>query len=224
MTFMSCMNWTFASIGSYPIRLFLPLVAVALLPSLTAVSGEVCGCPWTTGVSGGQRSYEDKTCQADVETIDDLWYGIWPFVPFTWMMKQRDPPPFSPRRSMQVDDAIVSTDGLISANEESPMDKSTTLTGGMRFLHHRFNVTLNRSVITEAEVYSDAWTCTAYIVDLARDPIVSCDWHYSYPVAQSVNSPAAPSASLPVPLAQSASVYFPTGRDLLNMRVWGATI
>ena len=177
---------------------------------------------WATGIAGGQRSYDDPTCRAEVETLDDQWFGLWPYSgrPFS----RRAPPPFSPRRGVQVDDALVSTDELISWDEESPMDKSLTVTGGIRFLHQRFDAHLGRSVMEAAEVYADAWTC-AIFVDL-RSLVADCDWHYSYPVGRPVNVtvPTAPSSSLPWPLVQSASVHFPGARADLNMRLWGSTV
>ena len=176
-----------------------------------------------TGVGGGQRSYNDTTCQADIETLSDLWFGLWPKQygeNGTWLSSSSLP--FSPRRSVVVDDALVSTDELVGA-EESPLDKSVSVAGGIRYISHRFDPVANRSVITAAEMYADVWSCTLLITSY-RPFQVECDWHYSFPQGQiAFTTPPAPSGSLPVPLASAASALFPTGRDLLNMRVGGAT-
>ena len=176
---------------------------------------------WATGIAGGQVSYDDPKCQADVVTLNDVWYGVWPYSNPLGRFTLRGSAPFSPRRSMQQDDALLSTDELVSVDEESPMDKSLTLTGGIRFLRHQFDAALNRSRMTEAELYADAWTCALFVN--VTNLLTGCDWRYTYPVGVNSAAPASPSASLPLPLTQSASVYFPTGRDLLNMRLWGAT-
>ena len=176
-----------------------------------------------TGVGGGQQSYNDTTCQAEIVTLDDLWFGLWPGYygdDRTWMLDA--PLPFEPRRSVLLDDALMSTDELYSA-EESPLDKSVSVAGGIRYTSHRFDPIANRSIVTAAEMYSDVWTCQLLIEDY-RTLNVSCNWHYSYPDGRTVFASApAPSGSLPFPLTHTASALFPAGRDLLNMRIGGAT-
>ena len=176
-----------------------------------------------TGIGGGQLSYNDSSCQAPIETLDDLWFGVWPDQygdDGLWHYSGRLP--FAARRSVQLDDALVSTDEL-AGEEESPIDKSLTVAGGIAYLSHRFDPEANRSLITAATMYADAWSCTLLIASF--DPIlVECDWHYSYPFGLAgLTAQPAPSASLPVPLASAASVLFPSGRDLLNLRVGGGT-
>ena len=180
-----------------------------------------------TGIGGGQRSYDDPTCTAPIQTLDDLWFSFWPYYTYNWTQSARLP--FLPRRSAALDDALVSTDEMASY-DESPIDKSVTVAGGIAYTQHRFDAATNRSVITRAQLYADAWSCLLVIDYVPCAPplvcpfVITCDWHYSYPLGRlNVQQPAAPSGSLPLPLASSASALFPTGRDLLNMRVGGGT-
>ena len=174
-----------------------------------------------TGIGGGQRSYEDSTCQQGIETLSDLWFGFWPYYSNRGWHKS-DPLPFAARRSVMLDDALVSTDELVAVVEESPVDKTVSVAGGIRYLSHRFDLVANRSFITAAQMHADAWTCALFLTHLTVAFRAQCDWHYSYPDGRPDSpAPPAPSASLPFPLTSTASVLFPTGRDLLNMRVGG---
>ena len=175
-----------------------------------------------TAVGGGQLSYNDTTCQADIVTLSDLWFGLWPDYYDGGRWFPSAPLPFSPRRSAVLDDALVSTDELFG-EDESPVDKSVSVAGGIRYLSHRYDPLSNRSFITAAELYADVWSCSLFFP--SRNPYrMACDWHYSYPGGRAdITDSPAPSGSLPVPLTSAASVLFPTGRDLLNMRIGGAT-
>ena len=176
---------------------------------------------WVTGVVGGQLSYEDDTCQAPIVTVNEAWYGRWPYDMYPW--QQGRPAPFSARRSMVVDDALVSEDDQLKVWET--LDKSVSLVGGIRYIDHRYDAALNRSITTKAEVYADAWSCTVWPMWLGWYTRVDCDWHYSFPFAlvSSNSSDYAPSGSFPLPIAHSASALHPVGAYLINMRIGGVT-
>ena len=177
---------------------------------------------WVTGLVGGQLSYNDtERCAAPVVTTNEAWYGRWPYDMFPW--KRGRDAPFSPRRSMVVEDALVSEDDQLKV--WMPLDKSATVAGGVRYTGHRWDASRNASVMTGAELYADAWSCTLWPVWESHFTEVDCDWAASFPFAQWQNNASdyAPSGSLPLPIAHSASALFPMGGDLLNMRIGGAT-
>ena len=175
-----------------------------------------------TGVVGGQLSYEDLTCQAPIVTVREAWYGRWPYAQFAWTRGMDAP--FSARRSMVVDDAIVSEDDQLRVYAN--LDKTATLVGGVRYLDHRYDPVLNRSITTRAEVYADAWSCTVWPMWVQGSTRADCDWLYTFPFARGeadLTADYAPSGSLPLPIAHSASALHPTGGYLINMRIGGAT-
>ena len=175
-----------------------------------------------TGIAGGQLSYEDETCQAPIVTVNEAWYGRWPYEQFAWTRGMDAP--FSARRSMVVDDAIVSEDDQLRVYAN--LDKTVTLVGGIRYLEHRYDSALNQSITTKAEVYADAWSCTVWPMWIQGSQNVDCDWHYSFPFAAQKHSAMpdyAPSGSVPLPIAHSTSALHPIGGYLINMRIGGVT-
>ena len=100
------------------------------------------------GVVGGQLSYDDDSnnCAAPIVTANDVWYTMWPF--FRWR-RGRDAP-FSPRRSMAVDDGLISQDDWLRYTGWVNLDKSVSLAGGIRYLDHRYDATQGRAVMSHA--------------------------------------------------------------------------
>ena len=172
---------------------------------------------FTTGLAGGQLSYTDTArCSAPIVTTNEVYVGIWPYIFLGYRWDRKADLPFSPRRSMMMEDAVVTNDELYGF--ENP-DKTVTLAGGITYISHRFDRLLNRSVTTQAEVHADAWTCS---MDLRPGPW-TCDWRFTYPEGDlSLPDRAAPSGSLPVPVVFGSSAAYPMGHYLLNTRVGGA--
>ena len=189
----------------------------------------------TTAIAGGQLSYDPSNCSAPIVTLNDLHIGRWPYTADNERWRRADDAPFLPRRSMQLEDAVVSTDTIVRAayfdvfDDDSTFDKTATLAGGIRFLSHRFDAQLNRSVMTAAEIYSDTWTCDVVYDESrlpSRDTALGCDWahHFMDPHLPTNSAlPYSPSASLPLPVAFGASAPFPLARALLGIRIGGAT-
>ena len=178
-----------------------------------------------TGVVGGQLSYNDtQRCTAPIVTLNEVWSGLWSYTPPYLFWDRYADAPFTPRRSMQVEDAIVQTDELITIGADNHLDKLVTLAGGITYLTHRFDALLNRSITTQAEVWADTWSCS---VDWECEVVgeCQCDWFNTYPMgklnARNVST-AAPSGSLPVPVAFGTSAAYPFGAFLLNTRIGGA--
>ena len=168
-----------------------------------------------SSVGGGQLSYKDtQQCTAPIVYSSEVWRAVWPYDAPNKQWRRVSDLPFSPRRSMQLEDAIVTND------EEYGMDfrdKAFTLAGGITYSAHRFDAVLNRSVTTRAEVHADAWTCNT---DLEEG---ECDWRFTYPHGNlSQPGVAAPSGSLPVPVAFGASAAYPMGHSQANTRMGGA--
>ena len=192
------------------------------------------------GIVGGQLSYNasaagNEDCAAQVETVRSAWYTQWPTLSSSWQ-RGRDTP-FTPRRSMAVEDALVSEDGHYSAPDgdedlegvPAPFDKTVSLAGGIRYLSHRFDAASSSAIMTRAEMYADVWTCTLVTPEWRKNnrSDIDCDWHYSYPIANLSRdgdsiSTAAPSSSLPVATAHAASALYPAGQNFFDVRIGGA--
>ena len=146
---------------------------------------------------GGQLSYSDtEQCAAAIETVNSVWLSSWPQLS-DWR-RGRDAP-FSPRRSMQSDDVYVDSDDSLFIRSWFYMkyDKSTSLTGGIRYIaHRRQQAVTGNAVLTQAELYAGVWTCTLPTPELDPTPL-DCDWAHSYPIANlSRPMPSTPTASL----------------------------
>ena len=184
------------------------------------------------GVVGGQLSYHadsDGRCTAPVLTTAEAWYSA--AGNLSQWTRGADAP-FGARRSMQADDAFVtadSADGSTAALSRVPLlhlDKSVSLSGGVRYVDHAWDAALNRTVMTNATVYADVWTCTLPTPEYqgqGQDAVIlGCDWTYGSPLADPNRVVGAmASGSLPVPVAHSASVPFPVGHQVWQVRVGG---
>ena len=176
---------------------------------------------------GGQLSYTDsQNCSAPIQTVNSVWLSSWPALS-PWL-PGRDAP-FSPRRSMQSDDALLASDDLlippVGNYWDVAFDKSTSLTGGIRFIAHRWQPDTGTAIVTQAEVYADVWSCTLPTPEY--DPTLlplDCDWAHSYPIASlSRPPPYTPTASLPLPIAYSAHSEYRASRYHSLLRFGGVT-
>jgi hypothetical protein len=140
-----------------------------------------------------------------------VWYSSWPDL-FSW--RQGRDAPFSPRRSMQEEDAYVNSDDAFFANTPDVAHrprfvlppKSVSLAGGIRYIDHRVDVATGRAAITRAELYADVFSCTLVTPEYQPNASIDCDWAHSYPLANmSIPPPYAPTGSLPLPVAYGAS-------------------
>ena len=177
------------------------------------------------GLAGGQLSYADSEhCAARIETRNDVWYSSWPDL-FSW--RQGRDAPFSPRRSMQEDDAYVNSDVGFVFNAASVVNrtlvppKSTSLAGGIRYLDHRIDNATGRAIVTRAEMYADVFSCTLPTPEYQPNATLDCDWAHSSRLANtSIPPPYPPTGSLPLPAAYGASSGMYT--TWYNSRVrWG---
>ena len=181
----------------------------------------------TVALVGGQLSYTDsQNCSAPIQTVNSVWLSSWPALS-PWL-PGRDAP-FSPRRSMQLDDALLASDDLlippVGNYWDVAFDKSTSLTGGIRFIAHRWQPDTGTAIVTQAEVYADVWSCTLPTPEY--DPTLQrqdCDWAHSYPIANlSRPPPYTPTASLPLPIAYSAHSEYRASRYHSLLRFGGVS-
>ena len=179
------------------------------------------------GLAGGQLNYTDtERCSAPIETGNDVWYTSWPDL-FEWR-RGRDAP-FSPRRSMQEDDAYLNSDdefrSVSNRYEVESLSKSTSLAGGIRYIAHRVDNATGKAVVTRAELYADVYSCTLPTPEYEpAGALLDCDWAHSYPLANvSVPPPYLPTGSLPLPSAYGAMVGSPAALRNSLTRYGGAT-
>ena len=177
------------------------------------------------GVAGGQLSFTAASdCRsAPIVTTNDVYYASAANLSLWRLGRQA---PFSPRRSMQADDAIAMADAgvfPVSTSRLHFFDKSISLGGGLRYLERRWDESAGVSRMTKAELYADVWSCT--LVTPEHDPSpLDCDWSHSRRMANtSVPPPYAPTGSLPVPIAQSADARGQGVRRVWHHRFGGVT-
>ena len=141
------------------------------------------------GIVGGQLSFEGDdsaaSCNASLpigssneayySTADNL--AVW---------RRGVDAPFSPRRSMQVDDSfLLGNSGVLLRPDRALLvdfDKSVSLTGGIAYLERQWSPSTGISRMTRAEVFADVWSCTLVTPEYDSSPI-DCDWHHSQPIA-----------------------------------------
>ena len=191
-------------------------------------------------VVGGQLSFvanSSADCASTAhrmpQSVNDAWYASANNLR-SW--RRGSDAPFAPRRSMQADDSYVTDDSLNTLTYNSSpllhsfryvlhMDKTVSLSGGIRYLERRWNATLATSRMTRAETWADVWTCTLPTPEYDLSP-VDCDWRHSVPLA-SLDRPAAfparSTGSLPVPVAYGADVGYPAGHRVWNARFGGVS-
>ena len=184
------------------------------------------------GLVGGQLSYpsNDSGCTAPIETVNSAYYSSYYTGLFNWT-RGRDAP-FSPRRSMQEDDAFLTSDDRIqytaatkwgASNRNFQLDKSVSLTGGIRFFEHRLHPQNGTARLTRAEVYADVYSCTLITPEYDSSPL-DCDWSHSSPLANlSRPPPYTPTGSLPLPTAFSAQAPHPFAPNNWLIRFGGAS-
>ena len=87
---------------------------------------------------------------------------------------------------MQEEDAFLTNDDQIQYWGRSAftteLDKSLSLTGGIRYLDHRVDPVTGKANLTRAEMYAEAYTCTLITPEYDTSPL-DCDWSHSYPIA-----------------------------------------
>ena len=177
------------------------------------------------GIIGGQLSYGHNAstpddCSAPIETVNDAWYSS---ASALHLWRRGRQAPFSPRRSMQEDDAFVQVTDFMSVTPiRAPLlDKSTSLVGGVRYTGLRYDPRTRTANVTGARVFADAWSCTLPSPPWDSSP-TDCDFSHSFPIADlSSTGPFLPSGSWPVPTAHAASL---TDAEMEQpFRVGGAT-
>ena len=199
--------WSTQPVGHLPTP---PRCGAALIHDGRLISSEQ---QRLVGIIGGQLSYghphnssaADAECSAAIETVNDAWYSSASAI-HAW--RRGRVAPFSPRRSMQEDDAfvLVSDFASIVPIRTPPMDKSTSLVGGIRYLSHRYDATTRTAILTRAVVFADAWSCTLPSPPWDQSP-TDCDFAHSFPIANlSSEPPFYPTGSYPVPMAHGGSV------------------
>ena len=143
--------------------------------------------PSVVAVVGGQLSWR----QPDVPSADrDRQQRYAVVLARAVPLRRGRDAPFTPRRSLQTDDVFVDSSDIVTGEavdqygasvywtEGFSLDKSASLTGGIRYIAHRVQAETGTAVLTKGELYADVWSCSLPTPEHDSSPL-DCDWAHS---------------------------------------------